>query len=169
MEQTIATAVTATPAAASGFADFFATIFAYVASIGLVKLMVSLFMQMVIAITTVLGVGSLTAQAILVFGLVLVVIGLVFSVGKLFDAGKARPITTKTRPKTRMACAVKEPTPSTVVIAITICMNRDNISLTKPMLATYAKIVAKKSAKPEAAAGVAVTAVAIVCSMMDSL
>lgn len=89
MEQTIATAVTATPAAASGFADFFATIFAYVASIGLVKLMVSLFMQMVIAITTVLGVGSLTAQAILVFGLILVVIGLVFSVGKLFDAGKA--------------------------------------------------------------------------------
>ena len=81
MEQTInTTAANETTAAAS----FFASVLTYITSIGLVKIIISLFIQLVMVLSTVLGISMLASQIILFVGIGLITVGACWCVVKMF-------------------------------------------------------------------------------------
>lgn len=81
MEQTInTTAANETTAAAS----FFASVLTYITSIGLVKIIIALFIQLVMVLSTVLGISMLASQIILFVGVGLITVGACWCVVKMF-------------------------------------------------------------------------------------
>lgn len=82
MEQNInTTAATETTTAA---ASFFASVLTYIASIGLVKIIISLFIQLVMVLSTVLGISMLASQIILFVGIGLITVGACWCMVKMF-------------------------------------------------------------------------------------
>lgn len=81
MEQTInTTAANETTAAAS----FFASVLTYITSIGLVKIIIALFIQLVMVLSTVLGISMLASQIILFVGVGLITVGACWCMVKMF-------------------------------------------------------------------------------------
>lgn len=81
MEQTInTTAANETTAAAS----FFASVLTYITSIGLVKIIIALFIQLVMVLSTVLGISMLASQIILFVGIGLIAVGACWCMVKMF-------------------------------------------------------------------------------------